>query len=251
MGAAGIVPAASASAATFGGDINNEGQKLPDNDQVNGAYTTTDGTTNDPTTGTASKQSDANITLKNGFLTLEKVPDLSFGTATSQLSGNYRITSNHSEIVDEGNQDGILAVNDTRDTENGGTADATPTPANAAGWTLGAKLGQFKNLTTNANATGAWGLTLNTDGSAGWTAENNSATTPVTAASFQEGVTLDSNGAAKVVGDAAAGTGYGRNTASLTAASQTKLQVPDGQTEGTYAAPITWTLYAQQGSAVN
>ncbi|WP_125772189.1 WxL domain-containing protein [Companilactobacillus furfuricola] len=83
----------------------------------------------------ATAESDANVQVISGFLSLDAVPDFSFGRA---IEGNTaELLNGQSAIQDDGNQDGLLQITESR------TADSKEPGSPNKGFTLSAQLGDF------------------------------------------------------------------------------------------------------------
>ncbi|WP_164508333.1 WxL domain-containing protein [Companilactobacillus kedongensis] len=89
--------------------------------------------------GAAQAFSDANVTVIDGLLTLDKVPDFGFGTAAAGGPA-VDLQNNSSTIKDDGNDSGILQVTDSRTDKNAAASNTTKT----AGFNVTAQLGNFK-----------------------------------------------------------------------------------------------------------
>ncbi|USS85874.1 WxL domain-containing protein [Fructilactobacillus cliffordii] len=181
-------------------------------------------TTKDAKTGDVSATSNAHIDIQSGYLTLNSVPDLNFAP-TSQSSNNQvqGLLNNNT-----GNRQSQISITDSRTAE--GKAQN--------GWQLSAALGQFRGL--NGAATdnpGAWAINLN---NTGYTNSQNSRVNVTPNARLSAG----GNGTNIASANNNEGIGnttidyskQGKNVASLTVPANTK--------EGSYDAPITWTLTA-------
>ncbi|MCL0318944.1 WxL domain-containing protein [Apilactobacillus xinyiensis] len=182
--------------------------------------------TQDSTQKSAQGHSDANVTITQGYLTLDAVPDLSFGTIGKNTSSNsgkvtQKLINNASAIDDDGNADGRLAVTDSRENDT-------------KGYTLKAKLDNFKNLSnTNSPNHADWVLTLNKPSNA--KNMNNAAysfgTPNITSNGSMEKSVLTSN-----VG------GSGTTQANYNTRDSATLSFDNNVDQGKYAAVITWTL---------
>ena len=124
------------------GDTNKDVNSLNDPDNPGLAIAYDDGQGN---VKTATAESDANVTVISGILTLDKVPDFGFGTAAA--GSTVDLQNNSSAIEDDGNQSGILQVTDSR---------TDPNTKATAGFNVTAQLGQF-NHTENGKDTAATG----------------------------------------------------------------------------------------------
>jgi len=132
-----LAPALTAQAATTSGEFDKDGtlQQVSPNKDVNGlgsenaglaiAYDKGDGST----TGTATAQSNANVKVVSGILTLDAVPDLGFGTAAAGSTVN--LTNNKADKAAEDSQNqGLLTVTESRAGAPGFTLSAGLTPFN-------------------------------------------------------------------------------------------------------------------------
>lgn len=227
LGFSALVPVVGANAATSG--------KVVGNDPTTGESTTelpasTTGGIND-TKGTAAAQSNAHVAIQGGYLTLIKVPDFNFGTVRRGATNNALVdNSNPDGIASDGNSAGTLQVSDYRDDGKGGAA---------LGYSVTADIGTFTNHsddTTAMNGTAVMHLKA-TNG----TTLTDPAATPATITS----VAADLNTGVDVpVLNLATGTGYGVTTVNFNQVAAASLDVPGTATNGSYNAPITWTLHA-------
>lgn len=87
----------------------------------------------------ADATSDANVQVVSGFLSLDAVPDFSFGRAIAGKTAN--LINGQSAIKDDGNQDGLLQITESRKTDG----DPKDPAAKNTGFNLSAQLGQFEN----------------------------------------------------------------------------------------------------------
>ncbi|BDR59614.1 WxL domain-containing protein [Xylocopilactobacillus apicola] len=222
-------------------------------------------------TGTAKAWSVASVVVKTGFLQLNRVPNLNFMSSfeggTTNLYDNTQGGPGSAGQDYDGstnNPDGFLEVMDSRKSSgngggNGGGVNAAKTPI--GGWKLQVSLGEFKNGNgTDGGAGSAWVLKLNRGAAAqkvvdtgtqsfvpatGFVASNAAPTgsgptaSPITVESGTAG-----NGTAVDVWVAAAGTGAGTTQALYHTAQTASLKIPAGVADGSYSAPITWTLTA-------
>ena len=185
------------------------------------------------------KTSAAEVNILPGPISLDKVPDLHFGTINiGQITaGNVDLNLDNNSIdttgpvkngtdASQGNADGELTVSDNRGT--------------SAGWALTAQLGDMKD---SAGRTLKGSLTLKT---ADVTTDNPT----LNAVNPTVGSTLDIGGGSVPVWKADAlatgtnGQGQGKNTALLKKGSDTVLHLLKDPTAsaGRYQAAITWTL---------
>ncbi|MHA3066921.1 WxL domain-containing protein [Lacticaseibacillus saniviri] len=209
-------------------------------------------------TGTAaSAQSEAWAHVTAGYLTLDAVPDLHFGTVVAGMQAG--LFDNESIRSNDGNDQGLLQVTDSRVKVDG--TGATETPAvNGLGYVLSAKLGDFNGYSTydkakndaagtNADlpAVTGWTLALSNDG--GLVDTTNA---PVTdTANALKDPTLEAGGAGQAVILTQEGTAFGTVRHSYIKNSDATLNVPGGVQKGWYVANLTWTLNADASAAVN
>lgn len=204
-------------------------------------------TANDKT-GSATATSEAWARVISGYLTLDAVPDLYFGTVVA--GGPAALKDNTSVRTNDGNDRGLLQVTDSR-------SDVTDPakPVNGLGYLVQAQLGKFNSYKTvadassNTNPTEAqdqdkWVLTLN--GAKGLTTSTG-AKSDASLATAE----LTANGAGAKVITAAAGHGFGLVKTQYTDTQDATLNVPQSATQGYYVADLTWTLNADANAAVN
>ncbi|AKP68053.1 WxL domain-containing protein [Companilactobacillus ginsenosidimutans] len=129
----GIAPQ-TVSAATSAYD--NEGKLVTGGQSVNIA----DGAYSDPTQG-AKATSTANVTVISGFLSLEAVPDFSFGRAISGSIAKLDQGEEHAIPSEDGNSDGILRVVESRDKKT--SSDTSSSKATNQGFEVTATIGKF------------------------------------------------------------------------------------------------------------
>ncbi|KRK64228.1 hypothetical protein FC72_GL000540 [Companilactobacillus tucceti DSM 20183] len=217
------------------GDTNKDVNSLNDPDNPGLAIAYDDGEGN---VKTATAQSDANVTVISGILTLDKVPDFGFGTAAA--GSTVDLQNNSSAIEDDGNQSGILQVTDSRQ-----NSDKT-----TAGFTVSAQLGSFYTTDADNPATGKFllalkpvQLTTSTD-SKDVIQGQKSIEASLTAGDKTDHDVMNlkagsyNNGA--IIAQFAAQTGTPNSDAQLTVpADAANGSTPTAQS---YKAPITWTL---------
>lgn len=96
----------------------------------------------------ANATSDANVEVVSGFLTLDAVPDFSFGRAIEGKTVD--LMQGQEGYVNDGNQEGLLQITESRnDPSSTGSKDATSGAVNK-GFNLTAKLGAFHNVDGSA-----------------------------------------------------------------------------------------------------
>lgn len=207
--------------------------------------------------GSAVAYSVASVVIKTGFLSIDKVPNLHFTNsyegATTDLMDNAQGTGSAGQDFD-GNADGILQVTDSRKASGSGN---TKVPMN--GWKLQASLGKFVlGDGSDGSAASAWTLTLNRGAAAQKVVDAgsrnfdptgfNSTLEPTGASTAALPVHLPSatSGTPTTVEiwTAATGTGAGITKAFYNSAMTANLKIPMGVANGSYSAPITWTLTA-------
>ncbi|MCK8625161.1 WxL domain-containing protein [Apilactobacillus xinyiensis] len=221
------LPIVNASAADFKDDANAPTDSIAAIDKDGNIVKTQDAKQT-----SAQGKSDANVTITQGYLTLDAVPDLSFGTiGRNKVDNSDKVTqkliSNTSAIDDDGNSDGRIAVTDSRD-------DAKD------GYTLKAKLDNFKNLSKSDSKThDDWVLTLNKPSNA--KNMNNAA--------YSFGTpNITSNGMEKSVLTSSIG-GSGTTQANYNNRDNATLSFGNNVDPGQYAAVITWTLSPNTGTS--
>ncbi|MFC6170997.1 WxL domain-containing protein [Loigolactobacillus jiayinensis] len=190
------------------------------------------------TTGTATGQSDAHVTVTTGYLTLMKVPDFNFGVVQPGTD-NKILKNNEGLVTDDGNSDGILQVNDYRDGEDNAST--------GMGYTVTAQLGNFTGLADpdgvagikdTPAGTGNAAFTMNLNAVAGGT-QSGTNTTDLTSTAVN---LMAGTGGPETVLSLKAGTGYGMTSVGYMDSSAASLTVPAETAKGSYDAPITWTL---------
>ncbi|WP_054658718.1 WxL domain-containing protein [Apilactobacillus ozensis] len=176
-----------------------------------------------------SANSDANVIITKGYLTLDAVPDLSFGIVGQGGSGNnttLKLAGNNSMIDDNGNQDGLLRVTDSRDAKNSSDLD---------GYKVTAKLGNFNKIGSNDSSSQSnWTLNLNQPSDIS-NANNRNVVSFINASLVSGG-----NSSQTVMKTTTASTGT--TSAYYKNANNASLNLSNNVDPGKYAAPITWTL---------
>ncbi|WDF81732.1 WxL domain-containing protein [Lacticaseibacillus pabuli] len=164
-----------------------------------------------------------------GALTLDSVPDIDFGTPTmAQFIAGATLKSTTAPVT--------TAATDAT-ANNGGTLSVTDARGGQAGWSLNAKSGDFVTGTQTTVKITPDTLTLNP------TAMTISSTATMAGGNIQVNSEKGTTGAD--IWTAAQGTGSGLNTATFNAGAATLvLPAQSNASEGTYLAPITWTLSA-------
>ncbi|MQS89150.1 WxL domain-containing protein [Companilactobacillus mishanensis] len=112
----GAVAPTTVQAATSAGSFNEKGEYVAG--KVDGLSLNNGDTVVADEVTQASATSEANVQIVSGFLTLDMVPDFSFGTVISGGKTNLK-PATVSTIKDDGNSQGILQVSETRDTAKG------------------------------------------------------------------------------------------------------------------------------------
>lgn len=188
---------------------------------------------NDATSGAnAVGTSEAQVRLVSGYLTLDRVPDFNFGTVAA--GSTAELQNNSGAIADDGNSDGILQVTDSRSTSGSGATALT----DGMGYTVSVQLGSFYKLTGGARGGSAQnGFTLNIPQLSGSAINADSGTT----AAFQ-GAAVVAGGDAENLLSAARGQSYGTTSVSMVKGSGINLETNKAVDDGSYDAPITWTL---------
>lgn len=175
----------------------------------------------------ATAQSDASVTVVSGFLTLEQVPDFSFGRVMENTTA--RLQQGTSAIDDDGNQDGILRVTESR--------------KDNAGFDVTAKMDDF----TNDKDVVSKGFVLNLNPVAFINASNGDYS------GIQTGkVSLDADKEKTVLSATKENKLQGTYQAKYSDSKDASLVVPkdtsskdSGKTATSYKGKITWTLNAK------
>lgn len=218
----------------------------------------TSNTIND-TSGSAQAKSVATVFIKTGFLQLTAVPNLNFENSyaggISKLKDNADYTG--SDYNDgNNNSDGRLQVDDSRTSAaSGGTSGTTP----LNGWYLQVSLGDFKSTDSSSTTPAASGWVLKINNGVGAQATADAGTSPFvpkagitvaqstpTGADGRAASTRLVSGAASgtTMWQAASGQGAGTTTGYFHTSRAANLSIPENVTDGSYYAPITWTLNA-------
>ncbi|WP_338232593.1 WxL domain-containing protein [Companilactobacillus muriivasis] len=241
-----LAPAMTAQAATTSGEFDDKGalQSVSPNKNVNGlgtdnaglaiAYDKGDGTTY----GTATAESNANVKVVSGILTLDAVPDLGFGTAAA--GSDVSLKNNTADKAEEDSQNqGLLTVTESR--------------ASAPGFTLSAGLSAFSDGTTAVTDP----FILNLKATPLKDDKGANVSTGADLSSSDASITADGKAASsKNVIALAAGTyKTGAINASFTAADKDAMlhvtgapTTPDKASSKSYNSTITWTLNADPTS---
>lgn len=186
----------------------------------------------------AKASSDANVTVVSGYLSLEQVPDFSFGRSIA--GSTAQLQQGTSGIDDDGNQNGMLKITETR--FNDDTAPVNGQSKNG-GFQLSAKMDPFTSQDSSAAAVSGFTLNLKnkslvaTTGSTATTLATNDATLK------DDGTTSQTILTAKPT-DKLSGTYYAQflkpDDASLVIPADAKGK----NGVGLYKGQITWTLTA-------
>ncbi|MFD1417771.1 WxL domain-containing protein [Companilactobacillus keshanensis] len=247
-----LAPSLTAQAATTSATVNADGtvtavtpnktvNSLNDKDNPGLAIAYDNGSGDQSAMGTATAQSDANVTVISGLLTLDKVPDFGFGTAAA--GSKVDLQNNSSAIDDDGNQSGILQVTDSR-------TDATT--KTTAGFNVTAQLGTFNHTENDVDtpATGDFLLALKPVQLTTSTAPKDviqgqkSTAATLTSGDKTDHTVMDlaagnyANGA--IIAQFAAETGSPNSNAQLTVPAEAGNS--STASAKSYQAPITWTL---------
>lgn len=190
---------------------------------------TTAGGIND-TTGSASAQTNAHVEIDGGYLILNQVPDFNFGKVQRGAKNAALVdNSNPDDIASDGNDTGTLQVTDYRDS-----------PDNGLGYSVEASIGEFTQVgdpsVTMADAV------MHLKATAGTTALDAATAPDATPSSTPADLTT---GVGAPVLKLAPHLSYGITTVDFNkAATAATLDVPASVANGSYNAPITWTLKA-------
>ncbi|WP_125710450.1 WxL domain-containing protein [Companilactobacillus zhongbaensis] len=186
----------------------------------------------------ANAHSEASVEVVSGFLSLDAVPDFSFGRAVEGKTAN--LLNGQSAIPNDGNQDGLLQVTESR--KVGGNPES-PAAANA-GFTLSAQLGQFDN-----------GVKTSKDFKLNLTSQPlRSADDGAPAKSIMTSpVTLNASGAGKNILDVSSEKAlFGTYKVLFNSNDSASLFVPEGTSNengvSKWSGVITWTLNAKAGA---
>ena len=261
-----VAPAVTAQAATTTGKFNNgtleqvkstdvgsladADHKVQDPEALAIAYDKGDGATY----GSATAESNANVTVVSGILTLDAVPDFGFGNAASGTTVSLKSNEATGDAQD-GNDSGLLQVTDSRAAQADGAEGSTVKKGDTTGFSLQAQLGAFSTAdapqATDATLLQKFVMTLNPQELVDGTGE--SASTGATALKTDSAeITSDSKNAT-VMNPAAGSYKVGTVAATFNAANNgATLSVPAGLTKNdasnpsaqSYKSVITWTLNA-------
>ena len=235
-----LISTSTVQAATTTGVISSDGTvsktestdigSLNNTDNLAIAYDSGDGSD----TGSATATSNVNVNVISGLLTLDAVPNFSFGNAAAGSTVNLKDNSTEGNIVVDGNSDGILQVTESRQNSD----NSTP------GFVLSARLNAFTN---NGNEVNGFTMTLNPeelyDGT-GNSASTSSDKLMTEKAKLNAGSNQDTN----VMNLAAGSYKTGTITTSFTDSNSASLYVPSNAGDLTkasvkkYSSTIVWTL---------
>lgn len=241
----GTVAPTTAQAATSGYDANMQPSKTPV--EVGSLNDGASAYASDDTSATA--QSDANVQVISGFLSLEQVPDFSFGRTIE--NSVVDLQSNASAIDgDDGNNGGYLKVTESRNTAEARAEGDTST---AKGFSISAKLGDFTN---NKNiVTPDFVLTLNPV-----VFKNLNPASGISGLQTSSAVLTSGKGEAQTIANVEAKNDKnGQYVAKFNTPKSAQLTVPaktastDTKDNGVakYKSVVTWTLNAKAGSTQN
>lgn len=266
-----VAPALTAQAATTSGTFEN-GKLTPTTDLDKGVAASNlandDHTISNPdvlaiaydngtgTTGKATANSNVNVKVVSGLLTLDAVPDFGFGSGASGSTVSLKDNNATGEAVD-GNNTGVLQVTDSRATQPSGSGDTAVAGGDTTGFQLTATLGAFSTADapqpSDASLLNKFDLTLNPqevlDG-AGESASTNAASKLETTSAK---LTSDGTTSAEVLSPAAGSYKVGTLKTSFTGENKgATLAIPNGLTKNDATAPsiqsyksvMTWTLNA-------
>lgn len=93
----------------------------------------------------ADAESEASVQVVSGFLSLDAVPDFSFGRAVAGKTAN--LLNGQSVIDNDGNQEGLLQITESRNA----SGTATPPAGINNGFNLSAQLGSFSRTDGSTN----------------------------------------------------------------------------------------------------
>ena len=244
-----VAPVLTAQAATTSGEFDDKGtlQQVSPNKDVNGlgsenaglaiAYDKGDGST----TGTATAQSNANVKVVSGILTLDAVPDLGFGTAAAGSTVN--LTNNKADKAAEDSQNqGLLTVTESRAGAPGFTLSAGLTPFNDG-------TGTGKDGDTTGNAADPFTLMLKATPLKDDQGANVSTGSDLSTSDAS--IIADGTSTAPVIDLAKGAYNTGAINASFTAADKDAMlkvtgtpTTADKASSKSYNSTITWTLKA-------
>ncbi|KRO00405.1 WxL domain-containing protein [Companilactobacillus kimchiensis] len=234
-----VAPALTAQAATTSGKfVDGKLTQVTPNEDVNGlgsdnaglaiAYDAGDGST----VGTATAESNANVKVVSGILTLNAVPDLGFGTAAA--GSTVKLQDN-------------TATKSEEDSQNQGLLSVTESRAGAPGFTLSAGLTAFNDGTTDA----ADPFTLQLKATPLKDDEAKNVSTGADLNSQDASIIADGKSTGEVINLAKGTYNTGAINASFTKADNDALLKVTGAATGakeatnkSYNSKITWTLKA-------
>lgn len=180
------------------------------------------------TVGEATGQSNVNVNVLSGVLSLSAVPDFGFGSGAAGTTVNL-LDNNADGIGEDGNAEGNLSVIDSRDTQSG--------------FTVAAQLGDF---TTGDPAVKASGFQLQLNPVA---MSNSASNSNLNNFNTLQGVTNDSGQSTTVMNALSGAYKKGTVTAQFKDAADAALYIPNaaGSATGTstakaYKGTVTWTL---------
>lgn len=241
LSAATLAGAALLAVPTFGGVA--QAAASSNNYMIDNTGRDTSQTAND-VTGSTSATSHAQVRMEDGYLTLTGVPDLQFGSHIFNAKADTKVNLVNNKInpttvgtPNDGNDQGILEVIDSRPSSSAQAAGST----SALGYSVTAQLGSFTG--GNVNGLSGWELDLKANAKDNGKWDANSAVTTNAEPVVNNAVKLTENGTAQPVIEAAAGQGAGTMRVTYNTADTATLNVPAGAS-GTYSAPITWVLSA-------
>ncbi|MCH4008970.1 WxL domain-containing protein [Companilactobacillus sp.] len=187
-------------------------------------------------------KSDANVTVVSGFLTLDSVPDFSFGRAIAGKTVDLH--QGHSEINDDGNTEGNLQVTESR-------SDKTETKNN--GFTVSAQLAKFTGADTSKSVDG-FKLNLNPvdliDVNSGKSANIKTQQVTLMGEDTNPSTVLNVKSTDNLLGTYKAQFNQSKD-ASLFVPQKASLDQDKKNTLGIYKGVITWTLATGAGITGN
>ncbi|MQS52492.1 WxL domain-containing protein [Companilactobacillus mishanensis] len=186
----------------------------------------------------ATAESEANVQIISGFLTLDMVPDFSFGSVIAGGTAGLR-SKGVSTIDNDGNSQGILQVTETRENKTENAANK------GLGFTVSAELAGFK---LNGKDDPVKGFTLNL---ASQTLKD--ADGKIVDGQSTNAATLDDNNKTATIMSMNAGSyNKGQIKATFDNSKAAELKVPQIASEKgqkAYSSVITWTLNAKAADA--
>lgn len=192
------------------------------------------------TSGTVSGDSTASVNVRDGFLSLDDVPDLSFnpavkGSGVASFSDNNNLNAETHRAPNVGNSQGLLRITDSRHNTDASGSETD----RSLGFHLTAKLGAFtSDARDNSNdMTSGFSIVFN----------KNINETKNAAQAIQKDATISQDADNTILTEPAnnnrqtfsyylGGKGFDKDSISL--------NMPTNLDEGAYTAPITWTLSA-------